>query len=63
MKRDKIIKELEERNSRLAFKNLQMVIEFETLIDSTESIAAKKILNKYRRKRAIRNDSFLELQN
>ena len=58
-----VIEELEERNTRLAFKNLQMRIEFETLIDSTESVAAKKILAKYRRKRAIRNDSFLELQN
>ena len=63
MKADEIIKELEERNTRLAFKNLKMRLEFEVLIDGTESIAAKKILAKYRRKRAIRNDSFLELQN
>jgi len=54
---------IEERNTRLAFKNLQMRLEFEVLIDSTTSIAAKKILAKYERKRAIRNDSFLELQN
>ena len=63
MKREKIIEELEERITRLAFKNLQMLIEFGVLVDSTESIAAKKILAKYERKRAIRNDSFLELQN
>jgi len=63
MKTDEIIKELEERNRRLAFKNLEMRIEFEVLINSTTSIAAKKILAKYERKRAIRNDSFLELQN
>ena len=63
MNRDKIIKELEERNTRLAFENLKMVIEFEVLIDEIESIEAKKILDKYRRKRARRNDSLLELQN
>ena len=63
MKREKIIKELKRRNTRLAFKNLKMRIEFEVLIDSTTSIAAKKILAEYRRKRAKRNDSFLELQN
>jgi len=63
MKNEEIKKELEERNTRLAFENLKMRLEFEVLIDGTKSIAAKKILDKYKRKRAIRNDSFLELNN
>jgi len=63
MNRDKIIKELEEQNTRLALKNLKMRLEFEVLIDEIASIEAKKILDKYRRKRARRNDSLLELQN
>ena len=57
------IKELEERNHRLEFDNLRMRLEFEVLIDGTESRAAKKILSKYRRKRAIRNESELSTKN
>jgi len=56
-------KELEEQNHRLRFDNLRMRIEFEVLIDGTDSMAAKKILAKYRRKRDIRNESELSTKN
>lgn len=56
-------KELIEQNQKLRFDNLMMRLEFEVLIDGTESRAAKKILAKYRLKRAIRNESELATKN
>ncbi len=47
--------ELERRNSKLLWQNLQMRMEIEVLVDSCQSKAAQKILAKYRRKRTLRN--------
>ena len=57
------IRQLEERNHKLSWDNLQLRLEMEILIDGTESKAAKKILSKYRRKRDIRNEDSLATQN
>ena len=57
------IQKLLEANHKLRWDNLQMRLEMEVLLDGTETKAAKKILNKYRRKRAERNESSLATQN
>ena len=57
------IRQLKEQNDKLRWENLKMRHHFEVLLDGTESKAAKKIMGIYRRKRAKRDDAFLELQN
>jgi hypothetical protein len=55
--------ELEEQNLILQCNNLRLRMDIEVLIDEKSSKAARKIIERYRRKRAQRNDSELELQN
>jgi hypothetical protein len=55
--------ELEEQNLLLRCNNLRLRMDIEVLIDGKSSKAARKIIERYRRKRAQRNDVELELQN
>ena len=57
------IRQLKEQVDLLRWENLKMRLQFEVLLDGTESKAAKKILGIYRRKRATWDDALLELQN
>ena len=53
-------KQLEEENLLLRCNNLRMRLDLEVLIDGTKSKAAQIILEKYRRKREERNNTFIE---
>jgi hypothetical protein len=55
--------ELEEQNLILRCNNLRLRMDIEVLIDGKTSKSARKIIERYRRKRAQRNDAELELQN
>jgi hypothetical protein len=57
------IKQLKEANHRLSIDNLRMRLQFEILIEGTDSKAAKKILAYYRSLRAKRDESSLSTQN
>jgi hypothetical protein len=57
------IKELEKSNTYLRTQNIKMRIDFEVLIDHPQGKAAKKILEKYRRLRTIRNERYISTQN
>jgi len=59
----KQIKQLQEHNHKLCIDNLRMRLEFEIVMDAPNGRAAKKILDKYRRKRDRRDEALLELQN
>ena len=53
-------KQLKEENLLLRCDNLRMRLDLEVLIDGTKSKAAQIILEKYRRKREERNNTFIE---
>jgi len=59
----KQLKELEKRNQHLSFENLKMRLEIDVLMDQPDSRAAKKILDKYRRKRERVEEVFKAAQN
>jgi hypothetical protein len=56
-------KELQEQNLILRCNNLRLRMDIEVLIDGKTSKAARKIIERYRRKRAQRDDAELELSN
>ena len=57
------IKELEERLHKSEFRNLMMRIEIEQLTEFPNSEVSKKIIHKYKIKRAIRDESELSTKN
>jgi len=59
----KQIRHLERRNHHLSFENLKMRLEIDVLMDQPDSRAAKKILDKYRRKRARIEEALKAAQN
>jgi hypothetical protein len=57
------LEDLKVQNSHLRKQNLIMRLEFEVLLDFPDGTAAQKIKRKYRRKRQIREEALLSLQN
>lgn len=57
------IKKLEALVRHLELQNLKMRLDLEVLSSFPEGEAAKKILNKYIRKRKIREERFLSIKN
>ena len=55
--------ELKETNHNLRFENLRMRLEIEELTKRPESIAAIKIMSRYIKKRAMRNEAHLSMLN
>ena len=58
-----INQELKDQNHHLRVENIKMRLELEVLMDFPTGKAAEKILNKYRRKRAIREAALKSMSN
>jgi hypothetical protein len=61
--RDIIDADTEKALKHLRLENLKMRLDFEVIIDHPNGKAAKKILDKYRRLRKVREEKFLSVQN
>jgi len=55
--------ELSKRHHNLLWENLKMRLELEIIAERPESKAAQRIINRYRRKIAARNEVLKALQN
>ena len=60
---EELIVDLEKSNDKLRIDNLKMRLELEILAEDTRSVLARKIIAKYRRLKAQRDEQELELKN
>jgi len=60
---EELIVDLEKSNDKLRIDNLKMRLELEILAEDTRSVLSRKIIAKYRRLKAQRDERELETQN
>lgn len=60
---EELIVDLEKSNDKLRIDNLKMRLELEILAEDTRSVLSRKIISKYRRLKAQRDERELESKN
>lgn len=60
---EELIVDLEKSNDKLRIANLEMRLELEILAEDTRSVLSRKIISKYRRLKAQRDERELESKN